>query len=1076
MSDLEFRVLGVVEAVRGGVPVALGRGAALNLLAGLLVSANSVVTADGAAELVWGEGQPSHPRAALHTKVSRLRKALGSEVIETVAGGYRLRIDRDQLDLLRFDDLIAGAASAATDAEALAALAEAIGLWRGPPLSNVNSSALQSDVVPRLVERHLAACEQWAEVSLRLGRPGPVGERLAPLAAAHPFRESLARYLMLARYRAGRAADALAAYDALRRTLRDELGVDPGQALQDLHATILRATAGEPVGRAGAARSVPPWVGRGPSPGGLVGRDADLRVLAGAVRGHSGVTVVGPAGVGKTELALQAASLLAGEFADGVAVAELGTMPPQRDDGLQAISGLLLGALGAPADPARPGWQQLLDWLRPRALLLVLDNAEHVCLAAGRLVDLIARSCPSVRVVTTSRRPLGFAGERVITLVRLAPGAAAELLLRRAAERGADGGLRRDPAGLARLCQLLDGLPLALELAAAKLRTMPVAALTERIAARPGLLAVAARPGLAHQRGLFATLRWSWDLLTPAGQLLLARLAVFAGTFTLAEAEQVCGGPPLAGAEVAALLSGLADDSLVHVSGDDGYRLLVPVREFAASQADPRDLAATRTAHLAYFCAAAQRLAHADGAQRQEIVARLQAGYHEITAALEWALREDATTAQAQHGVRLLLAAQPAWERQPGAIHAALAHAQQALTHTAALSPELTAGLLLTAGHLHFWTGNLTAARPLLQQVRDLLDAADPRCRYQRAAALSTLAAIAYARVEPRAAELIRESADDARNAQGCDAAAFGLGTAAQMLAALGHVGEAVALIEEADQSPGGQHRLRLRYLVRRAVVYLRAGRVAEAMADLDVVLAERSEIPPFDLGVSMIARGCALARQGQLDAGRHVLAEGLRLARFQAPVLVSDLNQALAMVETAAGNLPKAAGHVREVLEWALPHAAVIDAVGALHLAVVLAAKLDSPQASRLATAVRGCRLATGLPTWPVPAAEYASYEPGTLTGQPTPRGPLSLATLTQACELALASVADSQPGSDLRGLLHLPGSSQRGCPGYPGRPDAADQCVGDSVLDQAADWDGSDVAGRRNGLCEGEADVDQR
>jgi predicted ATPase/DNA-binding SARP family transcriptional activator len=1008
VSDLEFRVLGRVEASRGGDPVALGRGASLNLLAGLLTSANNVVTADAAAEFVWGDRQPAHPRAALHTKVSRLRKVLGEEVIETVADGYRLRADPDQLDLLRFDDLIASAADATADTDALAALEEAIGLWRGTPLRNVHSAQLQSEIVPGLVERHLVACERWAEVSLRMGRPGPVAERLAPLVAAHPFRESLAGQLMLARYRAGRAADALAAYDTVRRTLQDELGVDPGKALQDLHTTILRAASGEPPDRPRGDRQRPPWTGRGPSPGGLVGRDADQRVLAGALRSHPAVTVMGPGGVGKTELTLQTASQLAGGFAGGVAVAELGTMPPDHSDDIQAISGVLLGALGAPADPSRPGWQELLDWLRPRALLLVLDNAEHVSPAASRLVDLVARSCPAVRVVTTSRRPLGFAGERVITLARLEPDAAAELLLRRVAERGDDSGLRRDPAGLARLCGLLDGLPLALELAAAKLRTMSLTALTERITARPGLLAVESRPGLAHQRGLHATLRWSYNLLTEPGRLLLTRLAVFAGTFSLADAEQVCGGSPLTQAEVTALLSGLADDSLVHVTGDRDYRLLVPVRDFAASQADPGDLAATRAAHLSYYRAAAELIGGAEAQDRQRVIARLLDSYHEIAAALAWALREEATASEAEDGVRLLLAAQPAWERRPGAILGALAHAVQALRYTAALPVELAAGLLLTAGHLYFRASDLTAAKPLLEQVRSTLDDNDPGHRRDRAAALSFLAAIAYARVEPEAVGLLRETADDARKTGDPQRAGLLLAMVAEMLAQLGHIGEAVALIGEAERGVSSPQRVWLRYLTRRAVVYLRAGRVAEAMADLDVVLAERSQIPTFELASSMVARGYALGRLGRLDAARDTLTEGLRLVHeLQAPTLLPDINQALAMVETAAGDLPKAARHVREVLEWALPHSAVIDAVGALHLAVVLAVKLDSPQIGQLAAAVRGCRLATGLPTWPVPAAEYASYEPGPVAVQAAPAGPLRSDTLRQACQLALSALA---------------------------------------------------------------------
>src|SRR5581483_11522702 len=304
--------------------------------------------------------------------------------------------------------------------------------------------------------------------------------------------------------------------------------------------------------------------------------------------------------------------------------------------------------------------------------------------------------------------------------------------------------------------------------------------------------------------------------------------------------------------------------------------------------------------------------------------------------------------------------------------------------------------------------GDLTAAKPLLEQARSMLDENTPGHRRDRAAALSFLAAIAYARVEPEAVGLLREAADDARKTGDPQRAGLLLAMVAEMLAQLGHVGEAVALIGEAERGVSSPQRVWLRYLARRAVVYLRAGRVAEAMADLEEVLAERSQIPTFELASSMVARGFALGRLGRLDAARDTLTEGLRLVHeLQAPTLLPDMNQALAAVETAAGDLPKAARHVREVLEWALPHAAVIDAVGALHLAVVLAARLKSPQTGQLAAAVRGCRLATGLPTWPVTEAEYAGYDPWPVAVQAVPAGPLRPGTLAQACELALSALS---------------------------------------------------------------------
>jgi predicted ATPase/DNA-binding SARP family transcriptional activator len=608
VPGLEFRVLGAVEVWRGDEPVVPGRGVMINLLAALLVSANTVVTVERLAAVAWSGRQPQHPRSALHTKVARLRRVLGTDVIETVGDGYRLRTEKEHADLLRFDDLVTSVAGL-PDMAAAVVLDEAIGLWRGTPLSNADSVVLQSEVVPGLVERYLSVCEHWAAMCLRLERPGLAAERLVPLAAAHPFRESLAAQLMLAQCRAGRPADALATYDTVRRRLREELGADPDRTLRDLHATILSAGVGDGDGGlapAPAPAHLPPrWAGRGPYPGPLAGRDADQRSLALAVRTHRAVTLVGPAGVGKTELALHTASALAAGFAGGVAIAELGPLPAQRTDDLRAVSRVVLACANAPADPGQPGPdpgpEAMLAGLRARELLLVLDNAEHLWTACGRLVDLIARSCPGVRMMITSRRPLGLSGERVLSLDPLEPGAAAELLRRRMAEHGQDPGPTRDDPAVAGLCRMLGGLPGALELAATRLRTMSLPALAERVMVRPELLSIEGRPGLAHQRGMSDTLSWSYDLLDEPSRLLFTRLAVFPGAFSLTDVEHACAAPPLEEATVAGILAGLVDNSLVQFTGDRGYRLLVPIRAFAIGQAADRDLDATRARHLRYL-------------------------------------------------------------------------------------------------------------------------------------------------------------------------------------------------------------------------------------------------------------------------------------------------------------------------------------------------------------------------------------------------------------------------------------------------------------------------------------------
>ncbi len=247
MSALEFRVLGPVEVSNDGELVALNGSTTLTLLAGLLISPNRVVPVDTLIEWVWDGRLPAHPRAALHNGVSRLRRLVGEDLVETLAWGYRLHIDADRVDLLRFDRLLAAADQAAARGmagNALAALDEAVGLWRAPLLGNIDSSALHREMVPLLTERYLGAVEERAGLCLRLGRPGPLAEELSEVVRAYPFRERIVGQLMVALVRSGRQADALAAYDTLRRALNEELGIDPLAALRDLQVKILRADPG----------------------------------------------------------------------------------------------------------------------------------------------------------------------------------------------------------------------------------------------------------------------------------------------------------------------------------------------------------------------------------------------------------------------------------------------------------------------------------------------------------------------------------------------------------------------------------------------------------------------------------------------------------------------------------------------------------------------------------------------------------------------------------------------------------------------------------------------------------------
>lgn len=650
MGEVEYRLLGPVALLRDGEPVPVGGSTTLTLLAGLLLSADQVVSGERLAQIVWAERQPARPRSALHSAISRLRRSVGGGVLEGVPTGYRLRVGPDRLDLSRSTRLADAADAAQRHGrldEAASALREALALWRGRPLGNIESAALQADAAG-LAEKHLALHERHADLCLRLERHAAVVELLTPLVAAQPFRERLVGQLMLALFRGGRQAEALAAYEALSRSLREELGIFPSAWLRDLHVRILRAddglerehpsmTARQPADAPGPARALhlphetghapaaadaeapvrdePAWRGLRPPPQPLVGRDREVEELCRTVLASRAVTLVGTAGVGKTSVALKAAERLAAGFRGGVAVVELGTLAASGQGrvgastattgaGLEGVAEAVRRALSVregpgPGPGSGPGTgsgrglgdeEVLTAALRRTQLLLVLDTAEHVADECGRLVDLLTRSCPEVSVLTTSRRPLGIAAEAVVELSPLEPALAVRLLRQRMVGHRPGLDPSADPDGLAELCRQVDGLPLAIELAALRLRTMSLRALLRRIGRQRGLLAGSNGARLPHQRGLETTLQWSYNLLTRPARLLLCRLASFEGCFTLEEAERASGYAPLDRQEVAGLLGDLVEQCVVQTArGGDGYsyRLLASVRRFVLDPPEP---------------------------------------------------------------------------------------------------------------------------------------------------------------------------------------------------------------------------------------------------------------------------------------------------------------------------------------------------------------------------------------------------------------------------------------------------------------------------------------------------------
>ncbi|MBV9382888.1 MAG: tetratricopeptide repeat protein [Streptosporangiaceae bacterium] len=504
MGDLNFRVLGPVEVIRNGRVVPLGRGTLRDLLAALIVSPNQIVSAETLTETVWCARPPAHPRATLQSAIARLRRMIGGDRIETLPSGYRFRAEAADLDLLAFERLLRTADQERTAEDALAALTEAVGLWRGAPLENVVSPALLNSAAPRLTQLYLNACEKWASLCLRTGGHDAVVARLTPLVEAHPFREGMIEQLMLALYRGGRQADAIAAYEALRRSLSEDMGIDPSPPLRDLHLKILRADPAlddeqHKAGRAPrpAPGSVQPDPIRSPPPAvvprqlprdlpDFCGREADMKRLTDllirtdSVPGETPVVVIsGKGGIGKTALAIQAAHRLSAAFCDGQLLANLRGGGPRPAPAASVLASFLR-ALGVTGSAVPRSIEDRIAMFRSltadRRLLIVLDNA-----AGERQVRSLLPASASCAVIITSRtRMAGLAGTRVINLDVLDDGHAVDLL-------GTIIGPERvaaEPNEARLLVSLCGGLPLALRIVGVRLAAKahwPLATLIGRL-------------------------------------------------------------------------------------------------------------------------------------------------------------------------------------------------------------------------------------------------------------------------------------------------------------------------------------------------------------------------------------------------------------------------------------------------------------------------------------------------------------------------------------------------------------------------------------------------------------------
>lgn len=596
-------------------------------LAALVIAEGRVCGLDELVEALWGDSPPPSARSLVRVYASQLRKALPAPLaLETVGGGYALALPAGVLDAARFERLLeeGGEARRQGNAALAASLVEqALGLWRGKAFGDLAYEDFVRGESERLEELRLTALEERLEAQLALGRHGEtLGEALA-LADEHPFRERASELAMLALYRCGRQAEALERYAAVRERLSDELGLEPGASLRELQRRILRQDRALDAALTSTTvdASLPLPLTR------LVGREAELRSLAEilARRDARLIVLTGAGGSGKTRLALEAARRAAPTYANGAVLVELA---PLRDPTL------VLPTIAKRLDLTAPSDDELLDALveavRTRELLLLVDNAEHVREAAILLAELVARA-PRLTLLVTSRAVLHLSGEHVFPVQPLGDDAAVELFEQRARARAPEfRATEENRAAIGDVCDRVDRLPLAIELAAGRIGTLSLSALRDRLGRRLAVLTGGPRDLPARQQTLRETLDWSVGLLGPSERSVLARLAVFPAGATLDAAEEVCR------ADLDTLTTLVESNLVVRLDAGDTTRfgLLETVREYALELlGDDRD--ETERAFTAHFA----RLVEDAYESADEVtwMARLEAELANLRSALDLA-------------------------------------------------------------------------------------------------------------------------------------------------------------------------------------------------------------------------------------------------------------------------------------------------------------------------------------------------------------------------------------------------------------------------------------------------------
>ncbi|MFE6867718.1 BTAD domain-containing putative transcriptional regulator [Kitasatospora sp. NPDC057692] len=998
---MRINVLGPLQVVRGGDGAAFEVGGARLrlLLVRLALDPGRVVTRERLVDDLWADTPPKEPAGALQSLVSRLRRALGGDraVIGSHPAGYLLDLPRASVDAWDFEQRVATGRAALTAgrlAEAVALLDGALELWRGAPFTDAASAGFGSAPAARLTELRLAAVEDRADALLALGSTGALSRlvsELTGLCVTHPLRERAAVRLMRALHADGQQAAALEVFERTRRALAEDLGADPSAELRDAHLQVLSgakppaprpapAAARYPVGRA----ALPRWLTA------LVGREEALGAVRERLHRSRLVTLTGPGGVGKTRLAIAAAS--AAPPATDVRLAELaGVNEPEAvvEAVLIALcrpaeAGVLAGGLSA-GDQAGDPVDRIVRALEGREVLLVLDNCEHLIEDVARLTQGLLAAAPRLTVLATSREPLGITGEALWPVTPLAvpaPGSTArealahpavDLFTERAAAARPGFTLDHDTVEpVVRICRELDGLPLALELAAARLRALSPGQVAARLHDRLRLLDRGSRTAPDRHRTLRAVIDWSWNLLDEDERVLLRRLSVFAGGATLPDAHLVCAdtwpsGPAPDPTDLEDLLASLVDKSLVTAAGRETgtvrYRLLETVRAYAAERlVEAGEDGRTGAAHLRCFVELAE---NAEPRLRTDgqigWLARLDAEQGNLNAALgravavgppEYALRLTAARAwpwlmrgqgrEAGERAVAVLAAHgrtpPPSLEQAHALCVILAQLTAPLRESgeSGIPPEAMSTALVTAQRADHPVALAAALLLALAGPPEAVGATAQRYaehpdRWTRAAAHLVLGRIELGAGRTGHAEHCLRTAVDGFRALGDRwGLAMALVTLAALLSVTGAADEALAALTEAgerDAEMGGSGEAPLSLLLS-GRLRARCGEPAAARADLERALAaaERAGDPHLQ-AAARYALGELARREGDLEASLHGQQETLRrLERLPAtgpgaPArlhLLALLHTSLARTRQRCG-APDAAGALhRRALELA--------------------------------------------------------------------------------------------------------------------------------------------------------------